>query len=240
VSGLSEAVVANTPYVQGSDRAGQILGYVLVVVVAIVAFLAIWKLGPVVEAQGVGAAVLYPNPITLGWNANPPAENVIGYRLVVDQTVHDVGGALTFTETMLPGAHVAAVLAYNQDIAGPLSAPIIFSVFGSVPPDDPACVPPLGSHAPIVAPAKFITSGSGGPGSATLLSYSVSAPDPITLVAVQVDGVDVAPIGKGEDLRPFTQLKFTQPARGVHAMSLRVVTAFGCTLTRSAGSLTVQ
>ncbi len=105
--------------------------------------------------------------------------------------------------------------------------------------NDPACNPPLGTHAPAVFPTT-LTVTTGKAGSPAAQNFLVTAPDPVVELAVQIDGKDVQPIGTGSDLRAFTGLRFTTPLPGTHTMGIRVLTAFGCTLVRSAAPLVVK
>lgn len=178
------------------------------------------------------------NPVTFAWDANPVAEHVIGYRLVTDQTIHDVGSATTFTDTFQAGTHIAAVLAYTADgTASKTSAPVAF-VIAPQTTTDPACLPPLGAHAPAIFPTSATVT-TGKPGSRSFLNYQLGGPDAVTEVAIQLDGADVV-VGRGADVKAFSGMWFTQPAVGSHTVAVRVLTAFGCALVRQAAPLVVK
>jgi hypothetical protein len=175
------------------------------------------------------------SPVTFAWDANPVSDNVLGYRLVVDATISDVGNVLTTTQTLAAGPHVAALLAYNAIAVSTPSAALPFTVPGQTA--DP-CLPPLGAHAPAIFPTSA-TLTTGRPGSRSFLNYQLGGPDPVVEVAVQVDGADAA-VGKGTDLKAFSGMWFTQPATGTHTLGVRVLTAFGCALVRQAAPLVVK
>lgn len=186
------------------------------------------------------AQQVVPNPVTLAWDQNPEPD-VIGYRVVVDQTIHDVGGARTFTTTYPAGTHDAAVLAYNATLSSGLSVPVRFVIAGQAP--DP-CLPPLGAHAPAIFPTSP-TLTTGKPGSRSFLNYQLGGPDRVVEVAIQIDGVDQVPIGRAtgptDDLEGFSGRWFVMPAVGSHALGVRVLTAFGCALVRQTSTpLTVK
>jgi hypothetical protein len=61
----------------------------------------------------------------------------------------------------------------------------------------------------------------------------MGGPDPIVEVAIQIDGVDQLPVGKGADLGEFSGRWFTQPASGTHTLGIRVLSSFGCALIRN-------
>lgn len=185
------------------------------------------------------AQQVVPNPVTLAWDQNPEPD-VIGYRVVVDQTIHDVGGARTFTSTYPAGTHVAAVLAYNATLPSPLSTPIAFVIAGQAP--DP-CSPPLGAHAPAIFPTSP-TLTTGKQGSRSFLNYQLGGPDRVVEVAIQIDGVDTTvgrATGPTDDLKDFSGRWFVMPAVGSHTLGVRVLTAFGCALVRNTSTpLTVK
>lgn len=170
--------------------------------------------------------------VTFAWNANPPEDAVLGYRLVIDQTISDVGDVLTYAAPVAPGTHQAALLAYSATaISAP--SPVITFVAGQDP-----CGPPLGSH----APAVFLTSvtvTTGRPGSRSFLSFQLAGPDPFIETAVQVDGAD-ASVATAVDARNYGSQWFTQPAVGTHTVGLRIKTSFGCELTRGGVRLVVK
>jgi hypothetical protein len=195
---------------------------------ALLIALAVLRLSSVVSAQG---------PVTAIWNANSEPD-IAGYRLIIDSSITDVGNVTTFTTPTLPaGPHVAALMAYNTagQVSPPSSPPVNFTVVGQTA--DP-CLPPLGAHAPAIFPTSA-TLTTGRPGSRSFLNYQLGGPDAVVEVAVQIDGADAA-VGKGTDLKAFSGMWFTQPATGTHALGVRVLTAFGCALTRQAAPLVVK
>jgi len=176
-------------------------------------------------------------PVTATWNANPEPD-IAGYRLIIDSTIYEVGNVTTFVTPTLPaGPHQAALIAYNHDNVAsvPSSPPVLFTVVGQTA--DP-CLPPLGAHAPAIFPTSA-TLTTGRPGSRSFLNYQLGGPDPVVEVAVQIDSTDAA-VGKGSDLKAFSGMWFTQPATGTHTLGVRVLTAFGCALVRSAAPLVVK
>lgn len=174
------------------------------------------------------AAQPVSSTVKFTWDANAPTEQVIGYLLTVDTQTVDVGPAVVATLTLPSGPHQATVQAYaSNHIPSPPSMPLGFTVVAEPDP----CAPPLGIH----APAIFLTSvtvTTGRPGSRSLLNFQLGGPDTVTLTAVQVDGLDQPPMA-GSDLRAFGSMWFTQPATGSHTLGLRVLTSFGCALTRT-------
>lgn len=94
------------------------------------------------------------------------------------------------------------------------------------------CLPPLGAH----APAIFLTAlerTTGNPGSRARLNFQIAAPDPITTVAVQIDGADdPQSVFAGTSLANAGGVWFTTPQAGSHDVGLRVTTSAGCQLVR--------
>lgn len=181
-----------------------------------------------------------PKPTTFAWDANPNpdhGQSVAGYTLLIDQQqTIDAGDALTVAVSLPPGSHTATLKAYWADgTPSPQSTPLPFTVAAAVP--DP-CLPPLGAHAPAIFPTSPTVT-TGKPGSRSFMNYQLGGPDRVVEVAVQVDGVDAA-IGRGDDLRAFSGIWFTQPAAGTHSLGVRVMTSFGCALIRPAAVLVVQ
>jgi hypothetical protein len=177
---------------------------------------------------------------TFAWDANAPDPgHTLGYRLTVDTQTVDVGPAVTASLTLPAGPHQATVQAYWSDVqppaVGPPSAPPLTFTVAAGP--DP-CAPPLSAHAPAVF-LTSVTPTTGRPGSRSLLNFQLGGPDTVTLTAVQVDGVDQTPM-VGSDLRAFGSMWFTQPAAGTHTVGLRIVTSFGCGLTRGGVVLVVK
>lgn len=186
----------------------------------------------------LGAAhVRAQGTVTATWDPNPEA-NIGGYRLIIDSSITDVGNVTIFQTGIIPaGNHVAALLAYTTDqppLVSPPSDPVHFTVAAV---QDP-CAPPLGAHAPAIFPTSP-TITTGRPGSPSFMNYLLGGPDAVVEIAVQVDNADVvvAP-GPGEprgaNLKAFSGMWFTTPPAGSHVVGIRVVTAFGCALTRTA------
>jgi hypothetical protein len=177
-------------------------------------------LASVAHAQGA---------VTATWNPNPESD-IAGYRLIIDSTITDVGNVTIYrTGTISAGPHVAAVMAYNTAglVSAPSSPPVDFTVAQTADP----CLPPLGAHAPAVFPTSPTLTGSGKVGSKAFLNYQLGGPDAVVESAVQIDGIDAA-VGKGTDLKAFSGMWFTMPATGTHTLGVRVLTSFGCALTR--------
>jgi hypothetical protein len=172
--------------------------------------------------------------LTLAWDPNPPSDNVTAYRVLIDQTLSDVGDVETFLlpDTLAPGQHAANVFAVNATAVSPPSATLLFTVPGQAP--DP-CLPPFGVHAPALFPSTVLIT-SGRPGSLSNINYTVAGPDAITDVVVLIDDVDQPIQGHGTDLTPFTRMSFTQPAVGSHSIGLRITTSFGCVLIKHASA----
>jgi hypothetical protein len=187
----------------------------------------------VLMASVASAQPIVANPVVFTWDANAASDQVVGYRVIVDNSITDVGNVTSFSGAFPAGTHTAAVLAYNATgVSKPSSPPLAFTVQAQA--GDPACLPPLGAHAPAIFPTSP-TLTTGKPGSRSFLNYQLGGPDTVVEVAVQIDGVD-AVVGKGTDLAAFSGMWFTQPAAGSHTLGVRVLTSFGCTLTKQTSS----
>ncbi len=81
---------------------------------------------------------LVASPIIATWDANPADQQIAGYRVLIDQTIYDVGTVTLFTTALPAGAHQASVSAYNlAGIASAFSSPPVgFAVAATI---DPAC-----------------------------------------------------------------------------------------------------
>jgi hypothetical protein len=96
--------------------------------------------------------------------------------------------------------------------------------------DPVTCLAPLGAH----APAIFLTQlqyTTQKPNSRTRLSFQLAAPDNITEVAIQVDGIDLNLVN-GAQLNDMGSIWFRQPS-GNHTLGLRIKTLVGCSLIKN-------
>lgn len=171
------------------------------------------------------------SPITFLWDANPATDNVMGYRLVADQTIHDVGNVLTFTEAFGNGPHSAALLAYNTAGVSGLSNTVTFTVTGSVQPPDPCLVGgPL--TLAITGYTTTVTIGDEGE-----VRYKASGPSPIVLVQVRLVAGAVSQVigeikGTGIDLRFVRAIGFGVPrVPDTYNLFLTVSDQRGCNAT---------
>ncbi len=208
--------------------------------IAVVLKLHSLQLAPHAPSAPIVTAVPTPlvglGPFTLGWDPYPdPTATFTVYVDDAKLTTAPAGATSVPITLLSPGAHLLSVTATNtQGIEGAPGTLAVSSVAGS----DPACVAPLGAH----APAIFVTGlgpTTGRAGSKSFLSFQLAAPDPIVELAIVIDSLDSLPIARGTDLRPVGSLWFTQPIAGTHTLGVRVVTAFGCVLARQAVPLVV-
>ncbi len=175
----------------------------------------------------------FPSPATFAWNANPSNENVMGYKLTVDATVHDVGNVLTFLAALGPGAHQATLAAYNLQGLGPASQAYQFSIAGSGG-NDPCTV---GGVTTIVVSnyTNQLTPGEEGQ-----VVAKVIGPSPVTQIQILLGTQVVGEIpvggqpGVGLDLRFVRAIGFGSPrVPGSYNLTLAARDARGCRVTTS-------
>lgn len=186
-------------------------------------------------------------PFTAHWNPySDPIYKIsdITIRLYVDDAiVANVPASVIASEQEFTvktfGTHSVALTAVHTQLAVESGRTPAITFVNTAAQNDPACLAPLGVHAPAVFPTT-VTLTTGKTGSPAFQNFLVTAPDPVIEIALQIDGKDQLPTGTGTDLRAFSALRFTMPLPGTHTMGVRVVTAFGCTLTKTAAPLIVK
>lgn len=183
------------------------------------------------EVRGLGPFVATWDPYTLDASATFPLY-LDGVRIG-----EAPAGATTFPFRLAAlGPHRLELAALVAGVESIERAAVAFTATAIADP----CAVPFGAH----APAIFVTNlapTTGRPGSRSAISFQLAAPDPVIELAVRIDDVEQLPIvraGPG-DLRSVGSLWFTQPAAGTHTIAVRVLTAFGCTLTRAGAPLVV-
>lgn len=150
------------------------------------------------------------SPVKFLWDANPASDNVMGYRLIVDSTIFDVGNVLTYMDALPQATHQAALLAYSASGVSPPSTTIFFAVSGTVQPPDPCQV-----GGPLTLAVSNYTN-SVDIGQEGEVRYKASGPSPVTLVQVSLVANGVTQVigeikGPGIDLRFVRAIGFAVP-----------------------------
>ncbi len=217
----------------------------------------VWGLTPQAQSRAVGFALAPAAPGVIGvvatWQANPPADQVTGYRLSYGTapgshpTTIDAGNVLTLTVTGLQPAttYYFVLVAYNATaVSGPTPEVVITTKPAAVDP----CAFPLGANAIQVFPTHLQPTGSGGAGSNMALYFQVGSPNsPVTSVGVMANGVFLPPLPgsanpiTGPNLGSFGAQWFVVPTgSGTYPLVIAVNNGAGCARTQStAFSVTV-
>lgn len=146
------------------------------------------------------AAQPVSSTIKFAWDANPSADHVAGYRLVVDGTPTDVGLVTTTALTLPSGPHQATVVAYWADgTPSPPSTPLVFT---SGQPDPCTSLPLT-----LVVSGYTPTVTIGNEGTVTVKALG---PSPVTLMEVLFDAQVVGSVS-GQELRFLRAIGFGVP-----------------------------
>ncbi len=173
------------------------------------------------------------NPVTLAWDANPPAELVARYQLVIDQTTIDVGPVTTYGTTLPPGSHTATVEAINvMGVKSGPSAPVAFVVAPIVSDD-------CGGHPvsiQIFDWTKTVPVGSQG-----TVYFRLINPYPVVRVEARLNAQAIGALD-GTDLRGAAGIVFSVPRTpGAYGVTVFAKDNAGCfSVTTLARSVVVQ
>lgn len=188
---------------------------------------------------GVGASG--QERVTLAWDANPPGDGTIGYRVLfgtapgIYPQTRDAGNVTEFTVESLSYAtpHYLVLVAYDAQgqVSGHSNMVAHTTQAAPLPPvGDPRCVPPLGNRSVSVFVTNLQLTGSRGAGSRARLDFQLASPNsPVVSVEARANGVPVATMA-GTDLNGLAGIWFTVPTPpAAYALSVSATNAYGCT-----------
>lgn len=158
------------------------------------------------------------NPVKLGWDPNAITENVIGYKVTIDQTTTDVSNNTVMSTTLPLGDHDAFVTAYSADKVGPPSDVLHITVVAPTP----TC--PVVPSIAVSTWDRTIAVGNQG----TVYFHFISS-WPIVQVQARVNGSQTVGQMDGTDLRAAPGITFSMPRTpGSYNLTVYAKDSNGC------------